>query len=103
MAIVSLLVTLFVIIPILWEVFAIYFIFLIFFFLPFSILALAIIGIITGEIHAGSGSSNHHGTYYRTTPESIDRTPVEEYRERLERERQVEELRKWENERYQDA
>uniref|UniRef100_A0A7J3XXL7 Uncharacterized protein n=1 Tax=Thermogladius calderae TaxID=1200300 RepID=A0A7J3XXL7_9CREN len=103
MAIVSLLVTLFVIIPILWEVFALYFIFLIFFFLPFSILALAIIGIIIGEIRPGSGSSNHHGTYDRTPPESIDRTPVDEYHEKLERVRRVEELRKWENERYQDA
>jgi hypothetical protein len=104
-AIVSLLVTLFVIIPILWEAFVVFFIFLIFFVFPFSLLALAIIGIITGkgEIRAGSGSSNHHGTYDRTAPEGIDRTPVEEYRERLERERRVEELRKWENERYQDA
>gem|GEM_PF-6599000 len=44
------------IIPILWEVFAIFFIFLIFFVFPFSLLALAIIGIITGKgkMHAGS-------------------------------------------------
>ena len=105
MAIVSLLVTLFVIIPILWEVFVIFFIFLIFFVFPFSLLALAIIGIITGKgkMHAGSESSNHHGTYNQTAPEGIDRTPVDEMRERLERQRWIEELRKWENERYQDA
>ncbi len=105
MGIVFLLVTLFVIIPIMWEVFAIFFIFLIFFVFPFSLLALAIIGIITGKgkMHAGSESSNHHGTYDQTAPEGIDRTPGQEYLERLEWQRWVEELRKWENERYQDA
>jgi hypothetical protein len=71
------------------------------FFSPISlILSLSVIGVIDVD----SGSSSDHKSYDRYN-EGIHLEPGEmygEYAERLERYRRIEELRKWEDERYQD-